>query len=572
MSLPSPFARIALSLSGGGFRASAYSLGTLKALYLLGLLDNVHLLSTASGGTITGAYYAMRRKAGHAFPGIYYDFYRFLEDDQLLPAALAQWEQNLAQDRPKLIHAFADTYCQALFGADTRLGLFWEPDAAPNRPFHLQTIIFGATELYSGLTFRFQHGAFLPPPKNEKDTACLVGNGNVRLPSQYARQLRLGDVVAASSCFPGGFEPLIMPDDFLPGEKDILRGAGKNRPPRIALLDGGIYDNQGIESLLLANERNRKHAETATQTHSPEQAALLQPSTLFLVADVSGAEKNIYQAEAAPAKKPGFSPSLGQTFFALLGLLLALGVAAGVLGTNPLTRFWGGLLAGIGLAVGAGLWGLLWGWRQLGSVLRHTGPALPGWVQPRLRRLSLRQLRALLGLRLGSTKALLTSVFMRRVRSLNYEQLYRPASQNKPAHNVLSSIIGTLVAEHDRQLARSHKKKASAKPPPVRQQLSAVYPTVLLAQEMPTTLWWQADKHRLPAIVASAEITLCYQLLRRFEKQAPSEPFAIEVQRRAQLIWAVYQEQGTGYVLPLEALSILQNPTGTVAQLLACNS
>lgn len=38
------FSRIALSMSGGGFRAAAYSLGTLNTLYLLGVFDNVHML------------------------------------------------------------------------------------------------------------------------------------------------------------------------------------------------------------------------------------------------------------------------------------------------------------------------------------------------------------------------------------------------------------------------------------------------------------------------------------------------------------------------------------------------
>ena len=567
---PSSFDRIALSLSGGGFRASAYSLGTLKALYLLGLLDNVHMLSTASGGTITGAYYAMRRKSGHTFVPIYQDFYHLLEQDRLLPNALARWEQNIknAPHRYKLIQAFADTYSMDLFG-EARLGLFWEPDASPTAPFHLQSLIFGATELYSGLTFRFQHGAFLPSASAPTDDAYIIGNGNVRLPSHHARQLRLGDVVAASSCFPGGFEPLIMPDDFLPGHQaDVLRGGNTTRPTSVALLDGGIYDNQGIESLLLANERNRKYAAAAQHTHTPQQARLLQPSTLFLVADVSGAEKDLYQAPR-PSSSTSYSPTLGHAFLVLAGSVFLAGGAAYVLAQSPATQFWGGLLAGLGLTGGAGTLALAWGWHRLGTVLRHAGPDLPGWVRPRLKQLSLRQLRTLLGLRVGSTAALLTSVFMRRVRSLNYDQLYRrPApDRKKPTYDVLSSIIGRIVTDYEQQ-QKSRKPRKSA----VRNQLAAVYPTVLLAQEMPTTLWWQHDLARLPAIVASAEITLYYQLLRRFEKQFPSPGTRDgEVQRRAQLLWNVYQTQKTGYLLPINMLAVLSDPACTVAQLTAHN-
>jgi predicted acylesterase/phospholipase RssA len=553
------FDRIALSLSGGGFRAAAYSLGTLKGLYLLGLLDKVHMLSTASGGTITGAYYAMRRKRGVEFAQIYQDFYQLLDQDEILPQALARWESAIPSASYKLIQAFADTYSQEVYG-EARLGLFWEPDPSPTAPFHLQSLIFGATEMYSGLTFRFQYGAFLPPPKGKLRDSYMVGNGNVWIKTQYARQLRLGDVVAASSCFPGGFEPLILPDDFFPHPTaDMLGGGSKQVPGRIALLDGGIYDNQGIESLLRANERNAKYADQVKATHPPEQAALLQPTTLFLIADVSGADKDLYQA-APLTKVTSYSPTLRQAAGAGLGALAALGLAALWLSLRPGSQFWGGLLAGFAV-VGLALAGLgFWAWHQLQQVLLGVGRQLPGWVLPRLQRFSLRQLAQLLALRFNSTKALLTSVFMRRVRSLNYEQVYRQPDQAKPSYEVMSSIIGRLVSDYE----KGKPKKANS----VTSQLAAVYPTICRAREMPTTLWWQGDKDRLPAIVASAEITLYYQLLVRFEKQPPpaGTPEA-EVQRRAQLLWDAYQQKAVGQLLPIGAWSVLQQPAGTVEQL-----
>jgi hypothetical protein len=90
-----------------------------------------------------------------------------------------------------------------------------------------------------------------------------------------------------------------MPDNFLPAatEKPILRKGytGGDLPvSHIALLDGGIYEKQGIESLLLTNERNSRHRQNPAL--SPEQATLLAPSTLYLIADVSGANKDLYQA------------------------------------------------------------------------------------------------------------------------------------------------------------------------------------------------------------------------------------------------------------------------------------
>jgi NTE family protein len=43
------FSDIVLSLSGGGYRAAAFHLGTLEMLDELGLLGNLSVLSTVSG-------------------------------------------------------------------------------------------------------------------------------------------------------------------------------------------------------------------------------------------------------------------------------------------------------------------------------------------------------------------------------------------------------------------------------------------------------------------------------------------------------------------------------------------
>lgn len=565
------FDRIALSLSGGGFRAAAYGLGTLKTLHLLGLLGNVHLLSTASGGTLVGMYYAQRHKANPTTPfaAIYQDFYAWLEQDTLLAHALDRWKERLTTPNYKLINAFADVYNQELY-ANMRFDIFWQETLPPTPLFHLQSIIFGATELYSGLTFRFQHSAFLSARQKLKDS-YVVGNGNVSISSHHARQLRLGDIVAASSCFPGGFEPLVMPDDFWPAaietEKPILRKGytGGNLPvSRIALLDGGVYDNQGIESLLLANERNSRHRKNPAL--SPEQAALLEPSTLYLIADVSGANKGLYQAPE-PRPTTGSSPTLPQLGrYVGLILLLLLALATG-LAWHETTRFWGGLLTGIALVVAGVVGGLaLVSWRKANELLGRIGPTVPGWVWPRLSEVSLRQWRYLLEIRLTSLVALLTTVFVRRVRSLNYEALYRRLNEDPPTYQVIPSLIGTIATDCERQ---KRKKKPPTKSHSVFNQLEAVYHIIQEAQAMPTTLWWQQDLPKLPAIVASAELTLCYQLLRRFEQKAPAAGTqAAEVQRRAQLLWETYQRGGPGFLVPVTALVLLQSPTCTVEELL----
>src|SRR5207253_6434293 len=65
-----------------------------------------------------------------------------------------------------------------------------------------------------------------------------------RIEPEIAERIRLADSVAASSCFPGAFEPIAWPSDF---------GFPSGEPT--PLMDGGIFDNSGIESVLLIRDR-----------------------------------------------------------------------------------------------------------------------------------------------------------------------------------------------------------------------------------------------------------------------------------------------------------------------------
>lgn len=56
--------KIGLALSGGGYRAAAYHIGTLRALHKLNVLDKVDVISSVSGGSITAAYYVLNKDKG----------------------------------------------------------------------------------------------------------------------------------------------------------------------------------------------------------------------------------------------------------------------------------------------------------------------------------------------------------------------------------------------------------------------------------------------------------------------------------------------------------------------------
>lgn len=59
--------RIGLALSGGGYRAAAYHIGTLRALNKLGVLKDVDVISSVSGGSILAAYYALHKENYNEF-------------------------------------------------------------------------------------------------------------------------------------------------------------------------------------------------------------------------------------------------------------------------------------------------------------------------------------------------------------------------------------------------------------------------------------------------------------------------------------------------------------------------
>src|SRR6266545_7730486 len=218
------FDRLALSLSGGGYRAAAFHLGVLSFLHEVDIITNVRALSTASGGTIVGAFYAQCLAEGLEFREFYSRMYAFLRNVDVIDAALARMP-----DHGKLIVAAADVYADLFH---VTLGTI------QTSRDHLEEISFNATDMRNGLAFRFVKTA---------NRHVRSGNREVPLDDELAASLRLADVVAASACFPGAFEPIIFPTDF---HVQFER--------HVPLMDGGIYDNQGIESLLLVRSRREE--------------------------------------------------------------------------------------------------------------------------------------------------------------------------------------------------------------------------------------------------------------------------------------------------------------------------
>lgn len=72
--------KIGLALSGGGYRAAAYHIGTLRALHKMGILDKIDVISSISGGSIIAAYYALHKDEFQDFESFEKEFVKKLEN------------------------------------------------------------------------------------------------------------------------------------------------------------------------------------------------------------------------------------------------------------------------------------------------------------------------------------------------------------------------------------------------------------------------------------------------------------------------------------------------------------
>lgn len=239
------FNSIALCFSGGGYRAACFSLGTLSLLEKVGLLENVKVISTVSGGTITGVKYAQSQIEGKDFQGFFEEYYQWLQKDELASNAISHLRWPLIWNQPENKHkrknpinAFSIEYNK--FTNNTTLGQV--QDVISEGKSHLERVIFNATDFDSTHQFRFQ---------NIKGNRKRFGNSKAH--GKYKEvidDIKLGDVIAASTAFPGGFEPIGFPKDFTPKFNEL---------DEIGLMDGGIVDNQGAS--IFVSEAQNKSAE-----------------------------------------------------------------------------------------------------------------------------------------------------------------------------------------------------------------------------------------------------------------------------------------------------------------------
>ena len=225
---------IALCLSGGGFRAALFHAGAIRRLNELGVLSRVRTISSVSGGSIASGLLATvwtrLERVGDRFTNLESLFEQPLRafcGSNIRNGPLL-WGRLNPRNWPRLLSsAFSATdllvlQYQRLLGS-VRLS------ALPDTP----RFVFCAANLQTGVSFELSARSI----------------GDYALGYAEPGPLTLAEAVAASSSFPFAFPPLVrtMDVDAFSGGDPKAMAAGFRPGPRVALTDGGVYDNMGLE-------------------------------------------------------------------------------------------------------------------------------------------------------------------------------------------------------------------------------------------------------------------------------------------------------------------------------------
>lgn len=228
---------IALCLSGGGYRATLFDLGTMRRLDELGILSQVRTFSSVSGGSIAAAFLAAHLvdRLGGTWPA----------PGERLPG----FEEGVAQPLRRL--AGTNIRTQAALTRLNPLNLRKPNAASENLEASYAEWITAATIasmpkspgfIFCATDLSFRCGWSVNTARQ------LVGNDTSGFFRPVDQNWTIARAVAASSCFPGVFPPMRV--DV---RNSVVSGRSADGLPRgtkvdtIDVTDGGVFDNLGLE-------------------------------------------------------------------------------------------------------------------------------------------------------------------------------------------------------------------------------------------------------------------------------------------------------------------------------------
>lgn len=474
-------AEIALSLSGGGYRAAMYHLGTLHYLNHLKLndgttlLDNVNTISTISGGSITGLWYLMHYCQGKDIEQSFHKLYEILSSVDTMNKAFSALSADKVENSKLILH-MVNLYDEMFFKNETFQLILDHIDDG-----HIHHFSANGTDFSSGNAFRFQAAR----KKGNKQFA-IIGNNTNKLNPKIAGQIKLSEILAVSSCFPGGFEPVAYPDEFhfasLPENADYVKDAVK-----FELMDGGVVDNQGIEPLLLANAQMGDGNQKGAAMHD-----------LILLSDVSTRYVDDDHIMNLDLSKHW---NLTAVHWLIIGSMLIFAgfIAIGIGFDIPLLT--GAGIASLAIIGFEGLWLII----KECMLMRKLNKLPLGVRFNPLRRMSFYKLGKLLEARINCMFTLSQEIFMKPIRQMRYMMIYEDAKwtnrrKSSNVHDLASDGSWKGKKGDDAFLIPSEKIVQNSD----------------MAAHFGTTLWFtkdDMDKGMPQALFAAGQYTMCFNLL-----------------------------------------------------------
>ena len=262
--------RFGVALSGGGFRASLFHFGVLARLAELDLLRKVQVLSCVSGGSIAGAaYYSALAEliesksdreitpndVANKLTECMETFTQAVSGRNLRmqaflgPVTLARTRMLSRSRRAGWLfieHLVRPLRSNANFSSLEGLKVFPDGDdgfipKANNweRGTYVPTLLLNATSLGTGRPWRFTATSLGEPVEPDSAVDPIAHLEPIWLDRNAppgAELPTVGEAIAASACVPGLFPP--------------LRLTGLYNERVVALVDGGVFDNQGVSGLM----------------------------------------------------------------------------------------------------------------------------------------------------------------------------------------------------------------------------------------------------------------------------------------------------------------------------------
>lgn len=235
--------KIGLALSGGGYRAAAFHLGTMKSLHRLGILPNVDVISSVSGGSIIAAYYLLNKDK---------DFSEFEQTfkEKLQRSSMKWVYAEIIAIFIILIFVFCICWklCVSLLSILLIVFLFRSYYVIPiNQLIQLRyrelffgcrsvkdlppnpVLVINSTDTEFAKPFVFTRDRIIHSEYQPKNGQLVFNTGKIPL----------AKAVMASSCIPL-FNPVRV------SQKIQNVNLGKS----VYLMDGGLFDNEGIHRLV----------------------------------------------------------------------------------------------------------------------------------------------------------------------------------------------------------------------------------------------------------------------------------------------------------------------------------